>query len=82
MLIYVRRTDRPYSRLGVIISRKVGNAVKRNRLRRRIREAFRTHRHMITQSVDVVVRTLPGSARLSYRDCVNEIVAPLIKSKP
>lgn len=35
------RSDEPTTRLGLIVSRKVGNAVVRNRVKRRLREAFR-----------------------------------------
>ena len=35
--------SRPYDRLGLIASRKFGNAVARNRAKRRLREVFRRH---------------------------------------
>src|SRR5665213_974249 len=42
-------------RLGVVTSGKIGNAVVRNRARRLLREAFRTHQHELTQPVDLVL---------------------------
>jgi ribonuclease P protein component len=42
-------------RLGVVTSGKLGNAVVRNRARRLLREAFRTHQHDLTQPVDLVL---------------------------
>ena len=42
-VIYCRKTGRPVNRLGITTSVKLGNAVKRNRARRRIRELYRTH---------------------------------------
>lgn len=43
------------SRLGVVTSGKIGNAIVRNRARRLMREAFRVHQHNLTQPVDLVL---------------------------
>ncbi len=43
------------TRLGLTVSAKVGNAVVRNRIRRRLRELFRTRRHMLPGGLDVVL---------------------------
>lgn len=55
-IVYARRRDddRP-ARLGVVISRKFGEAVLRNRLRRRLREVFRRHRAAFPAGFDLVV---------------------------
>jgi ribonuclease P protein component len=51
------------SRLGVTLSRKVGNAVVRNQARRRIRDIFRRRRDLLAAGFDVVVHTRPEIAR-------------------
>jgi ribonuclease P protein component len=51
-------------RLGLTVSRKVGNAVARNHVKRRIREWFRAERHALPENVDVVVIAKPGAAEL------------------
>jgi ribonuclease P protein component len=43
------------TRLGITVSSKVGNAVTRNRIRRRLREIFRRHRAAVPQGIDVVL---------------------------
>lgn len=57
-LIYLsgEQTD---SRLGVSVSRKVGNAVRRNRIKRIIRETFRLHREIFPRSSDIVIAIRP-----------------------
>ena len=50
-----------YSRLGVSVSRRVGNAVVRNRWKRCIREAFRTQQDRLPKGIDLVVRPKRGA---------------------
>ncbi len=54
------------TRLGLTVSRKVGRAVRRNRLRRRMREVFRTHRPAMQGGWDIVVVARPGAAELDF----------------
>ena len=54
-----------HSRLGVITSRKIGNAVVRSRARRVLREVFRLNQHKLVQPVDLVLvarQSLVGKA--------------------
>src|SRR5829696_5887233 len=48
-----------HPRLGMSVSRKVGNAVRRNRIRRLIRESFRLLQHDLPQGYDLVVVVRP-----------------------
>ncbi len=43
------------SRLGVVTSGRIGNAVVRNRARRLMREAFRLHQHQLARPLDLVL---------------------------
>ncbi len=45
----------PETRLGVTVTRKVGCAVVRNRIKRLVREYFRLHRHLLSPPHDVNV---------------------------
>lgn len=54
-LLLVLINSQEHSRLGVTVSRKVGNAVVRNRVKRIIREFFRCNRFRLEKPVDLSV---------------------------
>lgn len=62
-----RSSDRSIARLGVVVSKRVGNSVARSRARRLLREAFRNHQHQFTQPCDIVLvaRKMISDARLA-----------------
>jgi len=60
------------ARLGLTVSRRVGGAVVRNRVKRRVREWFRTGAVRRTP-VDLVVIARPGAAVLSYGELSREL---------
>jgi ribonuclease P protein component len=67
----------PTSRLGITVSSRVGNAVARNRVKRLVREFFRTRRHELRAAIDVVVIARPGAPTLSYAQAANELARAL-----
>ncbi len=53
MTVFLLATERPGPRLGIAATRKMGNAVERNRAKRLAREIFR--RHKLTAGYDIVI---------------------------
>jgi ribonuclease P protein component len=61
VVVHARRTDLPPSRAGFIVSKAVGKAVVRNRVKRRLRHLAAAALPSAPFGVDVVVRALPGA---------------------
>ena len=50
-----RRSDTPGPRVGLTVGKVLGNAVERNRIKRRLRESIRRHAPTLTFPVDVIL---------------------------
>jgi ribonuclease P protein component len=61
------------SRLGVTVGRRVGCAVRRNRIKRVVREVFRRNRELFPSDCDVVLVARAGAERLDYGSVKDEI---------
>jgi ribonuclease P protein component len=62
LLVLYTRGRAPLSRYGLVVSKKVGNAVTRNRVKRWLRESLRHHRVGVVGTWDVAVIASPRSA--------------------
>jgi len=62
------------SRIGITVSRKVGGAVERNRIKRLAREAFRLNRHLLDRPWDLIF-----IARRAAAEQPNWVIAKALK---
>ena len=60
--------DLGHSRMAVVASRKVGNAVQRNRIRRRAKELFRRNKDLLTSPVDLLLVSKKEMGDASWAD--------------
>ena len=63
LVLYARRNDMAQTRVGISVSKRIGNAVTRNRVKRRIREATRLRVERVSQGWDAIfVARVPVAA--------------------
>ncbi len=79
LAVYVRPNHHRQSRLGVTVGAKVGKAVRRNRVRRRIREAYRIHEARMLPGWDIVVVARIRSAHVPYAEIERDLLRLLDK---
>lgn len=61
------------TRVGITVSKKVGGAVVRNRIKRIVREAIRRSRDILPEGYEIVVVARRESADLTYEDAAVEL---------
>lgn len=66
---YTRRCPGQGRKIGFAVSRKVGAAVVRNRMKRYLREIYRTSRPELAEDVAAVIVARPASTGLDYHEC-------------
>ena len=64
----LQNNSKPYSRLGIIATKKLGNAVERNRAKRQIREVFRKNSSAILPSLDMIVLPRKKMKQLKFAE--------------
>ena len=67
LVMYVKKTDRPETRIGISVSKKVGNSVVRHHITRLLRESFRLHEDMTETGLDIVVVARAAAKEESYK---------------
>ena len=68
LVVYCRKNRREYNRLGITVGVKLGHAVVRNRIRRRLREIFRLSQDRMKQGYDIIIVARGRSVGAEYRD--------------
>jgi ribonuclease P protein component len=67
----------PVARAGFVVSKAVGDAVTRNKVKRRLRHLMRQHLTDVPPGSDVVVRVLPAAAGRTYQQIEVDLIAAL-----
>lgn len=68
LVMYVLKNQYMENRLGISVSKKVGNSVVRHRITRLIRESYRLNELLFKNSLDIVVIARPLAKGKSYQE--------------
>ncbi len=80
-VLYMLENGLPYHRLGITVSRKIGKAVVRNRIKRRLREIFRANKQALSTHCDLVVNAKRAAARTHNQQIQEDILKAMQRWK-
>ena len=80
-LIYLKGEEDKPARLGITIPRSFGIAVKRNRMKRLLREAFRLQHPNLITGEDIVIHVQQGAEGLSFKEVYDELASLLKRAE-
>ena len=68
LVMYVLKNNKELNRIGISVSKKVGNSVVRHRVTRLVRESYRLHENIFNSGLDIVVIARKSAASVSYQE--------------
>ena len=68
LIMYIMENGLGINRIGISVSKKVGNSVVRHRVTRLIRESYRLHEDIFNSGLDMVIIARPGAAAVGYKE--------------
>ena len=68
LVMYVMENNMGINRLGISVSKKVGNSVIRHRFTRLVRESYRLHENIFNSGLDIVVVGRKSAASVGYEE--------------
>lgn len=77
LVVHCVRTHGPDGLVGFVVARSVGNAVVRNKVRRRLRGVVVEHSDALPGGAHIVVRALPAAASASYAQLRDDYLSAL-----
>jgi len=68
LIMYVKKNGLEKNRIGISVSKKVGNSVVRHRVTRLVRESYRLHESIFNSGLDIVIVGRPSAATVGYQE--------------
>ena len=79
--IYIRKRNLKFSCFGLAISKKVGNAVVRNKLKRKLRVIVDNNKDIFSKSCDYIIMIKKDCVKINFHDLENELIKLLKEQK-
>ncbi len=73
-IMYVRNNGTDRNRIGISVSKKVGNSVVRHHLTRLVRESYRLREEMFNSGLDIVIVARESAAHIDYYETSRSIL--------
>lgn len=73
-VMYIVENHRDMNRLGISVSKKVGNSVVRHRITRLVRESYRLHEDIFNSGLDIVVIARNSAASIRYAEAESALL--------
>ena len=74
LVMYIRRNNTNRNRIGISVSKKVGNSVVRHRLTRLLRESYRLQEDRFQEGFDIVIIARVNAKEKSYKEIEKSLV--------
>ena len=75
LVLYARKNRTGTNRVGITVSKKLGKAVVRNRVRRRIREAYRLNEAQFLPGWDIVIVARSRAVEVSFQKLTESLLS-------
>jgi len=73
-VMYILKNDLSENRLGISVSKKVGNSVVRHRITRLVREVMRLNGQLFNSGLDIVVTARTGAVGINYAEAEKAVL--------
>ncbi len=74
LVMYIYNNESSHNRLGISVSKKVGNSVVRHRITRLIRESYRKQEDLFQKGWDIVVIARAGAKGRTYQEIESALI--------
>ena len=68
LVMYIKENGTDRNRIGISVSKKVGNSIVRHRVTRLIRESYRLHEAIFNSGLDIVIVARSSAALVGYHE--------------
>ena len=74
LVMYIKENGTDRNRIGISVSKKVGNSIVRHRVTRLIRESYRLHEAIFNSGLDIVIVARASAATVGYEEIENALL--------